>query len=1057
MTEAIALLTAVGVVVTIMANLTNIARFLADRREKRAARLGLVQAAGTPAGPSSVAAAPPPPAAGYAPPPRADAPTRRLRVFVSSARDELAAERGAAGGAIEGLRHTALMPEPGAEPHPPAEVYRAFLRQSDVFVGIYGESYGWVAPGAVVSGLEEEYLLSAGLPALLYVKEPAPGREPRLAALLDRARAEGRATYRSFRTPDELARLLADDLDALVAQRYQAAPAASPATAVPAAAPAAAASSRPARPAATESSGSHAPGRATGVLRRRKLTGAAWPALAEHDQRQGRPPTPLVPRPPTSFVGRDELLAQLADLVRDENVRLVTVHGPGGIGKSRLAIEVAGLVAEAFPDGVVFVSLDAVRDPELLPAEVLNALGLRETEGVGPEVRLVEALRDRTLLLILDNFEGLLAGVPFVSRLLAAAPHVKVLVTSRQMLRARGEIAFSVPPMALPLPGTELTPEEAMTFDAVRLFVDRADDVSPGFVLDAENVSAIVEICRRVDGLPLPIELAAARVRTLPPASLLERMTRRLPVLTGGPRDAPERQQTLRATIAWSYDQLGEREQRLFAHLAVFDGVTYLDAIESVLGGAELLDGIAALVDASLLMRVDPDEEAYHMLETLREFASERLESDERKDELRRRHARFFAVLAAVAGEALRGPEQQEWLRRLRASDGNLRAALAWLHDSGGTLEALRMAADLRPYWHRVSALSEGRRWLRRLLDAAPDAPDQLRSAALLADGVLAWRQGDLKGAKPQLEAALAIARELGDDVCAITALRSLGALAQNSADYDTARRLMGESLEKAERLGDVEAQANTYLSLGNVALDLGRHEEAEAHYRKSRDLSEAIEDTLGYAYAVDNLSVSAWHRGDIAEAERLADEVMALYEELDLRGGRANVWHRRCLIAIEMGQLEAAEAEGQRALAVREAQGEDRGASFVLYDLARVALIRRDLAAARERLARGLELATRQGAPVIEVLYVEGAAAYLGLLGRHEQAYRLLAGAEAWRHRLKVPVAPVNVERQGRLGRMLENRLDAYTRASLEVKARQATPEELIGLAREALALSAD
>ncbi len=1046
MAEAIALLTTVGVIVTILANLTNIARFLSERREKRTSRLGVVPAGALPAAGVSPAAAP-----AARPVPPIVTPDRRIRVFVSSTLNELAAERRAARGAIERLRLTPVMFEQGARPHPPAEVYRSYLRQSDVFVGIYGESYGWVAPGSPVSGLEEEYLLSAGMPALLYVKQPAPGREPRLDALLQRVIAEGRASFRPYQTPEELAELLANDLAVLVTERFHAGPPASAEPPVPQAAPARSAS-RDAAPQPADP----APGRGTGPRRLRRVTGAAWPALAEHDQRVGRPAAPQVPRPPTSFVGRGGLLQRLADLVRDDAVRLVTVHGPGGIGKSRLAIEVASLVTESFPDGVVFVSLDAVRDPELLPAEVLAALGMRETETGGPEERLVEVLRARKMLLILDNFEGLLAGVPFVSRLLAAAPGVKVLVTSRQMLRARGEIAFPVPPMELPPRGTRLTLEEAMAHDAVRLFVDRADDVSHGFVLDEENVEAVVEVCRRVDGLPLSIELAAARVRTLPPAALLERMTKRLPVLTGGPRDAPERQQTLRATISWSYDQLSERDRRLFSRLAVFDGVTYLDAIESVLGSGDVLDGIAALCDASLLMRADPDEEAYVMLETLREFAAERLEEDPDAEELRRRHATFFVVYAGLGGEALRGPEQQHWLRRMRASDGNLRAALTWLLRTDRAEEALRLAADLRPYWHRVGALSEGRRWLKRALEAGASAPKPLRAAAMLADGVLAWRQGDLKGAKPQLEAALAVARELGDDVSAITALRSLGALAQNAADYESARGLMGESIALAQKLGNVEAQANTYLSLGNVALDIGDHEEAEANYRLSRDLSEGLSDTLGYAYAIDNLSVSAWHRGDLDEAERLADEVMELYEELDLAGGRANVWHRRCLVAIERGQLETAEAEGLRALAVRERHGEDRGASFVLYDLARVSLMRRDMVRARERLARGLELAVRQGAPVIEVLYVEGAAAYLAQLGRHEQAYLLLQGAEAWRQRMHVPVAPVNAERQARLGRMLAGRLDGYTRASLETKARASSPEELVAKAREALSLGA-
>ncbi len=1024
MSEAIAVITVVGVVVTILANLTNIARFLADRREKRGTRVSVAAAAVGPAVPVGAQAA-------TAPPIGILTPDRRIRVFVSSSLGELSRERAAARDAIEGLRLTPVMFEDGARSHPPASVYRSYIGQSDVFVGIYGESYGQVPPGADVSGLEEEYTLSTGLPALLYVLDPAPGREPRLAALLDRIKREDRASYRKYSDPAELSELLAEDLAVIITERFHGAGGRTPG---------------PAPSAEPVLEPQHQ------TQRRRRGTGAAWPALADYDQRVGKPTAPRVPLPPTSFVGRDELLEQLAEVINDPEVRLVTVHGPGGIGKSRLAIEVAGVVSAGFPDGVVFVSLDAVRDVDLLAGEILAALEVRENESGGPEERLESYVKDRRMLIILDNFEGLLAGVPLISRLLARAPALKLLVTSRQMLRARGEVAFSVPPMSLPVDRLPVDPVAAKGFDAVRLFVERAEDVSPGFELDEENVAAVVEICRRLDGLPLPIELAAARVRTLPPNALLERMTKRLPMLTGGPRDAPARHQTLRATIAWSYDQLEEDQKRLFARLAVFDGVTYLDAVESVLEDPGVLDGIGALVDASLLMRLSPDEEAYHMLETLREFASERLEELPGKDELRLTHARYFVVFGRIAGDGLRGAEQQEWLRRMRASDGNLRAALATLLDSGLSTEALRLAAGLRPYWHRVGALSEGRRWLRRALDAGQDAPAAARGAAMLADGVLAWRQGDLKGARPQLAAALATAKELGDDSSAMTALRSLGAIAQNAANYVEAERLMQESLAIADRNGDCEAQSNTYLSLGNVALDQGMHEAAEERYRRSRDLAEEAGDTLGYAYAIDNLSVSAWHRGDLEEATRLADQVMEIYEELDLQGGRANVWHRRCLVAIERGHLEVAEAEGAKALAVREAQGEDRGASFVLYDLARVALLRRDLGTARERLARGLKLAMRQGAPAIEVLYVEGAAWYLSLLGKHEEAYGLLAGAEAWRHRLGVPVAPVIVERQSRLGRMLEGRLDAYTRTAIEARARDLEPGALLERASQVL-----
>ena len=777
---------------------------------------------------------------------------------------------------------------------------------------------------------------------------------------------------------------------------------------------------------------------------RRAGSGAAWPALADDDQ---RPPLDVVelPRQLTPFIGRRQALDQLTELLRDDGVRLVTVHGPGGIGKSRIAIEVASRLEDEYPDGVAFVALDAVRDAALLAGEIATALGLRETAGGGPIERLVASLARRQMLLILDNFEGLLDGVPLLSRLLSAAPGLKILVTSRSVLRARGEVAFPIPPMLLPDPRHGVSVEDALQFGGVELFVARAKDVSPDFELDEENLQAVIEICRRVDGLPLAIELAAARLRTLPPSALLERMDRRLPLLTGGPRDAPARQRTLRDTIAWSYEQLGEQEKYLFARLSVFDGPTYLEAIESVLGDRQLLDQLAALVDSSLLMRVDPDAGLFNMLETIREFAQERLESDPERERWRAVHARYYRMFASIASAALRAPDQATWLDRLRHSDGNLRASLTYLCDGGDKVETLRLAVDLRPYWQRVGALSEGRRWLERGLELPDELPRPLEGAALLAKGVLAWRQGDLEAARPALEASLSIAREVDDPASSITALRSLGALAQNKADYATAKRLMQESVTLAVRAGDTEAEANSYLSLGNVALDQGLHEEADAHYRKSKELSASIADTLGLAYAIDNLGVSAWHRGDLDLATELSDQALALYEQLDMQSGRANVWHRRCLVALERGRLKEAEFEGGRALAVRLAQGEDRAGAFVLYDLARVALASRNPALAKERLARGFELARPQGAPVIDVLFVEGTAAYLEQVGEEHDAYLLLAAAESWRARLGVPIAPVVLEHQRRLGKRLSGRLDAFTRAGIEERARSLSVSDLL------------
>lgn len=1040
MNTAIAVITALGVLVAILANLANIARFMGERRD-RAAKAAQARTAhdaphetGTPHAARRLGLA------GNHPAPSTEAPQpmgailtpdQRLRVFVSSTLDELAPERAAVREAIGDLRLTPVMFELGARPYPPADLYRAYLGQSDVFVGIYGERYGWVAPGERVSGLEDEYLLSAGLPTLLYIKEPVTAREERLERLLERIREDGRASYRRFRDPTELAELLSNDLAVLVTERFHAGP---PGDGRPGDA-----TVRPLRLDELE------PGRLGEV-------GAAWPALAVDEPRQPLAAT-TIPQPVTSFVGRQLSTNHLFDLMARPDVRLVTLHGPGGIGKSRLALEFSAMVKNRFADGVAFVPLDAVRDAELLPSEIGLALGIRESAGTTAMERLVQTLANRELLLVLDNFEGLLDGVPLVGKLLASAPRLKIIVTSRAVLRASGEVAYPVPPMQLPPPGSTPTAKEALVFGGVRLFVERARATSPDFVLDEQNVADVIDICRRLDGLPLAIELAAARLRTLSPAALRERMTRLLPLLTGGPRDAPERQRTLRDTIAWSYQQLDEEQRTLFARLAVFDGHTYLEAIESVIGGEGMLDVLADLCDASLVMRIDAEHEVFGMLETLREFARERLLEDERAAEWREVHARYFLVFAAIAAEGLKAAGQRDWLERMRVSDSNMRTALDTFAELGKGQEALRLATALRPFWQRIGSLESGRKRLHQALSQAHDAPPQLRAPALLGEGILAWRQGDQEGARPLLQESLDLGREAGDTATTINALRSLGALAQNRADYAAARTLLTDAVELAQQRDDVESEANTYLSLGNVALDQGLHEEADAHYTRSLELSEQISDTLGYAYALDNLGVSAWHRGDLDRALQLADEVMELYQHLGIESGKANVWHRRCLVALERGRLADAEEHGLRALRVRAAQGEDRAGAFVLYDLARVALARGDHETARQRLRRGLALALPQGAPVIDVLYLEGTAAYLAQVGEDENAYLLLAAAETWRAGMGVPVAPVVLASQRALGASLARRFDAYTRARIEERARDAAPADLTALAARLIA----
>src|SRR3712207_962647 len=409
---------------------------------------------------------------------------------------ELAAERAAVKAAVERLRFTPVLFEMGARPHPPRELYLAYLQQSDVFIGIYWQSYGWVAPGQTVSGLEDEYLSAGGKPKLVYLRTPAPDQDPRLADLIDRIGSDG-LSYRTFGSAEELAVLVADDLAVLLSERFQVAE----------------------RSPAAESA-------------------ARW----------------RLPASASSFIGRERELAQLRHVLTDPVTRLVTLVGPGGIGKTRLAMQVAAEVRGSFPDGAAAAPLDSVRAPELVANAVATALGLPDGGGRSPEEAITAFLSTRRMLLVLDNLEQVVQAAPLVTRLVGAAPGLTVLATSREVLQLTGEHVIAVPP--LQTAGPEVPIGALSRSEAVRLFLDRARAARADLELGDDQLRAIAEICRRVDGLPLAIELAAARVRLLEPAELLRRLGSRLAVLTGGSRDLPERQRTLRRTVEWSYDLL---------------------------------------------------------------------------------------------------------------------------------------------------------------------------------------------------------------------------------------------------------------------------------------------------------------------------------------------------------------------------------------------------------------------------------------------------------------------------------------------------------------------
>jgi predicted ATPase len=762
-------------------------------------------------------------------------PDQRLRVFVSSTLRELAPERGAVREAVERLRLAPVMFELGARPHPPRDLYRSYLAQSHVFVGVYWQSYGWVAPEEEVSGLEDEYRLSGSLPKLIYVKSPAPEREGRLKEMLSRIRDDDRASYKYFSTPEELKRLVENDLSLLLSERFE----------------------------ATLPRG--------GVSE--KASGAG-----------------ILPVPPTPLVGREREAEEVADLVLEGGTRLVTLTGPGGVGKSRLALEVASRLAPDFEGGARFVELAPVTDPERVAATISRALGLRESGNRPPAEDLKTYLRDRRLLLVLDNFEQVTEAAPLLADLLAAAPGVEALVTSRTALRLSGERGFAVPPLSLPEDG--LGVGDAHRYGAVRLFVERARAVAPGFELTEENAPAVAEICHRLDGLPLAIELAAARVRLLPPNALLARLGSRLGLLTGGARDLPERQRTLRNTMAWSHGLLGEGEKDLFARLGVFTGGFDLEAAEAVFGpgggfpedpagSADVLEVLGSLVDGSLVRQEESDgEPRFSMLETIKEYALERLRESPHWREAHDRHAEHYLSFALTAEPQLRGPGQLGWLGRLEREADNLRAALSRLLATDRVESAGELAWALWLFWWFHGHVEEGGRWMEEVLSRSAGLAPLPRAWALAGAGAMAFARGDYPRAEDLFGRSLVLFRKEDHKPGIARALIVPGQRATFAGDLARGRELLGESLSLYRELGDDWNAALLLNFLGQADLVAGDVDAAATSFAEGLRVSRLVGDRLPIRVSLFNLALTRQASGDPAGATSLLEEGLTLSAE---------------------------------------------------------------------------------------------------------------------------------------------------------------------------------
>ncbi len=682
-----------------------------------------------------------------------------------------------------------------------------------------------------------------------------------------------------------------------------------------------------------------------------------------------------LPVQPTPFLGREHEVTGVCDLLRRPEVRLVTLTGPGGIGKTRLSLQVAAEMTDQFADGVFLVALAPVSDAELVVPTIMQTLSIKETGGQPLLTQLKSVLKDRQMLLVLDNFEQVVDAAVQVAELLAACPRLKIIVTSRVVLHLQAEREYTVPPLSLPNPKHLPDLVTLSQYEAVALFIQRAQAVKPDFAVTNANAPAVAGICARLDGLPLAIELAAARAKFFAPQALLTRLEQGLSVLTGGARDLPARQQTLRGAIAWSYDLLSPEEKALFRRLSVFvDGWT-IEAAEIVCRAAgelelDILDGLLSLVDKSLLRQQESTEgePRFWMLQLLREFGLEALAHAGESEVTRQTHAEYFLALTEQAEPDMYGPNQVSWLERLEQEHDNQRAALGWMREQSEGECGLRLAGALRLFWSVRGHLSEGRQWLETLLARVHPAAAAVRAKALGGAGYIAKLQGDYSQAKTLLEESLTLRRELRDKAGIAWAVGELGALAQRKGDYGQARALLEESLT----------------------------------------LSREQEDKGNIAWALSELGLLARVQGDYGQARELLEEALTLFRELGYKANIASILGEFGTQARLQGDYGQARDLLEESLTLFRELGDKDSSASILGELGTLARFQGDFSQARDLLEESLSLRRELGDKAGIASCLEGWAEGVRIQGDPGRAAWLFGAAEALRLAIGAPLPPV-------------------------------------------------
>jgi predicted ATPase len=801
-------------------------------------------------------------------------PDQRLRVFVSSTLRELADERRAVKAAIERLRLAPVMFELGARPHPPRALYRAYLAQSDVFIGIYGDSYGWVAPGEDVSGLEDEYNLApASMPKLIYIKAPTT-RDDRLNQLIDRIRSDDTAAYLPFETAADLEEQVVGDLATLLAERFD--------------------DSRSER---------------------------------EPDQSAAATPSAMqrIPVPYTATIGREDDLERLRGLLVRGDSRVVSMIGPGGIGKSRLAIETARSVEDLFPDGIYFVLLEGVLEPGLLVPAIAHTLGIRDNGEAPLEERIAHALAGRRVLVVLDNFEQLVEAAPVLVQLYAAAPLAKFLVTSRIVLRIRGEQVYEVSSLQTPDAAAAPSLDRILRSAACMLFVDRASAVKPGFTVNEDNAADIGDICQRLEGLPLAIELAAAKIRLLTPRGIAERLEQSLPLLTAAVRDLPERHRTMRATIDWSVSLLPEAHRDLLEDLGVFATRFTLEAVEALGAGRSwdgtALDSLAALVDASLVKQSEIDGRVvFSLLAIVREYALGRLKERGDADTVRAAHADYYRGLVARVAPQLRGRGQADAVGQLALEQPNLRAAVRHLIYTDRLDDAGDFAWSLLIYWWIAGFFAEVRVWMLELLGKEKPITQHTRAVAwfLALWGEMWQRPSD--GVVAGIAECIRLFGESGDEDAAAMSLaaRATARLQLPMPDVETAGRELADATERLHAMGNTWAEAITEVSRGRLAWLLGERDEALARFNRATELAEASGDLFTLSVAGNHQARLLLVKGEVDAAEEACLRTLLVSIRLHHEEGIAYGLEGLCTVAAARGDAERAGVLSAAAAVIR-------------------------------------------------------------------------------------------------------------------------------------------